>query len=80
MYGRVLGWYYEGGIDFNAAFVDAALNEKVAGETPIGSPRITDDPVVDSVEIAPSNQHNGVIDGLSITSRIVVHAAPASAS
>ena len=64
------------GIGFNVALVDTALDENVACESPIGAPCIANDPEVDSVENAPSDDDDAVIHGFSITGRIVVHAAP----
>lgn len=67
------GWYNVGGIGFDSAFVDASLDSNVAGETPVGPPRITNHPVVDSVESAPTDDDYSVIDIHVITSIVVVH-------
>ena len=66
-----VGW-----IKFDVTFVDTALHKKVTRYSPVGAPWITDDPVVNSVEITPANDDNAVIDGLSITLHVVVNSAP----
>lgn len=57
----ILGGHNVSGIGFNVTLVDTALDENVACESPTGSPRIADDPIVDSVESAPSDQDDCVI-------------------
>jgi len=72
-----LNWHNVSGIEFDSAFVDASFDIDVPASSPIGSPRIADDPVVDSVESAPSDQDDSVIlfDSV-IASRVRVHSTP----
>ena len=63
-------------VSFNFALVDAALHQDVALLPPSGSPRVTNDPVVDSVERAPPDDNNAVIDRHGVASWIGVDTTP----
>jgi hypothetical protein len=68
-----LNWHNVSGIEFDSAFVDASFDIDVPASSPIGSPRIADDPEVNSIEITPSDDDYGVIQFGRITRRIVVN-------
>lgn len=69
-------WYNVSGIKFHFALVDSALDEKVPLESPARSPRIPTDPIVDSVQISPTDHDDSVIQVRAVTRLVRVNAAP----
>jgi hypothetical protein len=53
------------------------LDKKITSFPPIGSPRVADNPVVNSVFITPTNDDYGVIGRLPVTVSVVVNSIPA---
>lgn len=70
--------YNIGGSCFNSAFVDTALHKGVAFSSPFGTPRVTNNPVVDTIKCSIADDHNSVIDTYTIALWISIHTAPTS--
>ena len=71
-----LRYCYIRSVSFDFALVDTALHQDVTLLSPSGSPPVTNDPIVDSVERAPPDDNNAVIDRHGVASCIGVDTTP----
>ena len=63
-------------VSCNVAHVRTSLNENIAVAAPCTSPRIAYDPVIGSIVRAVTDNDDGVIDGVNLTSRVAVDTRP----